>query len=84
MIVVIIDYGLSNLTCVGAAVERLGYEARVSHTPDSVDIADKIILPGVGSFSNGISKLRELNLFDSLRSEVLTENKPILGICLVY
>jgi len=36
----------------------------------------------VGSFASGISKLNKLNMFDSLKKEVLTENKPILGICL--
>ena len=78
----IVDYGLSNLTCVAAAVERVGFNAVVGKDSDLVRRADKIILPGVGAFGDAMANLRDYGLIEPLNEIVVGEGKPFLGICL--
>jgi glutamine amidotransferase len=78
----IVDYGLGNLTSVAGAVEWLGYEPLVTAERDELEKADKLILPGVGAFGDGMKKLRERGLEDALNEIVCGGGKPILGICL--
>jgi|APSaa5957512535_1039671.scaffolds.fasta_scaffold02995_7 glutamine amidotransferase len=82
MKVCIIDYGLGNLTSVFNAVEKLGFDVCISNDIKEIVDSTYLILPGVGSFSNGMKNLRKLNLIDLLNHEVLENKKPILGICL--
>jgi imidazole glycerol-phosphate synthase subunit HisH len=84
MTVGIIDYGLGNLTSVEAAVGRLGCEAVVSSDPAELGKADKLILPGVGAFGDGMRNLRERGLVEPLTQMVKGAGKPILGICLGF
>lgn len=79
---VIIDYGLGNLTSVKNAINMIGSDAAVTSDPKLIAEASHIILPGVGSFGEGMKGLRERNLIDVLKTEVLEKNKKILGICL--
>jgi len=78
----VIDYGLGNLASVVGAVERLGHEVAVSSNPDELRQADKLILPGVGAFGDGMQNLRSRGLIEPLNNMVLGERMPILGICL--
>lgn len=78
----IIDYGLSNLACVQAAVGRLGFETLVGGTPDVVERATKIILPGVGAFGDAMRNMRDRDLVSALNHQVNERGKPFLGICL--
>jgi glutamine amidotransferase len=80
--VVIIDYGLGNLRSVAGAVHRLGHAFRVSNRRADLEGADRLILPGVGAFGDGMKNLRELGLVEALNDFVLRRGKPILGICL--
>jgi imidazole glycerol-phosphate synthase subunit HisH len=80
--VAIIDYGLGNLRSVAGAVHRLGHPFHVSRDPGVLATADRLILPGVGAFGDGMRNLRELGLIDLLNDLVLDRKKPILGICL--
>lgn len=80
--VVIIDYGLGNLRSVAGAVHRLGHTFKVSRLPADLEAADRLILPGVGAFGDGMKNLQELGLVDLLGRLVLKEKKPLLGICL--
>ena len=84
MTIGIIDYGLGNLTSVEAAVRRLGCEAAVSSDPTELAKAEKLILPGVGAFGDGMRNLRERGLIGPLTRMVKDESKPILGICLGF
>lgn len=84
MTVVIVDYGAGNLASVAAAVEKVGYSATVSGDPAVIKSADKLILPGVGAFGDGMKLLAERGLVDALNSAVLTLKTPILGICLGF
>ena len=79
---VIVDYGLGNLRSVFKKFERLGIEAVVSGRPEDIARADRLILPGVGSFDAGMRNLRELGLREPLERRVLGDGVPILGICL--
>jgi imidazole glycerol-phosphate synthase subunit HisH len=80
--IAIVDYGLSNLKSVAAAVEKVGFEGIVTGRADELKKADKLILPGVGAFGDGMRNLRERGLDEVLRKLVIDEKKPILGICL--
>ena len=79
--VAVIDYGCGNPSSVINMVRRAGGEAILTRNPEEILKADKVILPGVGSFDYGVSKLTEYNLFNIIKEFGLTE-KPILGICL--
>lgn len=81
-VVVIVDYGLGNLRSVAGAVKKIGFEPIISNERISIEKADKLILPGVGAFGDGINNLRRLGLADALSHAVLKQGKPILGICL--
>jgi imidazole glycerol-phosphate synthase subunit HisH len=81
-VIAIVDYGLGNLRSVAGAVERLGYEPLVTSDPSSLAEAEKLILPGVGAFGDGMKNLRERGLVEPLDRLVLEERKPVLGICL--
>ena len=77
----IVDMGSSNLASVRRAVEIVGSEAIISADPDEINCADAVILPGVGAFADGVSKLQKQNLFVPLRAAA-ARGVPMLGICL--
>ena len=80
--VVIVDYGMGNLRSVQNKLKRINCLSEISSDPHKIDTADKLILPGVGHFANGMRKLKELNLIDTLNKKVISEKIPVLGICL--
>jgi glutamine amidotransferase len=77
----IIDYGMGNIGSLENMVEKVGGRARVARTPSELDSAERIILPGVGSFDNGMRRLGELGFSDAIRAKA-GENVPMLAICL--
>jgi len=80
--VIIIDYGMGNLRSILRKFDRLKIEAVISSSPEVIEKASKIILPGVGYFAEGMKKLKEMELIPLLEKLVLVEKRPILGICL--
>ena len=78
----IIDYGMGNVGSLINMVERLGVNTTIITSPEDLNSADKLILPGVGSFDNGITHLMESGILESLNYKVLIEKTPILCICL--
>lgn len=80
--IVIVNYGLGNLRSVAGAVEKVGYTPLISNELKDLEQAEKLILPGVGAFGDGMKNLRELGLVKPLTKLVVKEGKPILGICL--
>lgn len=80
--IAIVDYGMGNLLSVYQAVEFTGKEARICASPENLESADRIILPGVGAFRNCMLNLQNRGFIEILAKEVLIKNKPILGICL--
>ena len=77
----LIDYGISNLRSVQKAFEHLGAQVTLTHTPDQVRRADKLILPGVGAFAAGMDGLRRRELIEPIQQRV-RGGVPLLGICL--
>lgn len=76
--VAVVDYGLGNLRSVSRGLERAGATVRVTSAPDDIRAADRIVLPGVGAFHEGMAQLRPL-------VEIIREvagRVPVLGICL--
>jgi glutamine amidotransferase len=80
--IVIIDYNAGNLRSVQKSFEYNGCKAIISNEPDVIRSANKIVLPGVGAFKDGMQNLVDLNLVDVLNKEVIQNKKPFLGICL--
>lgn len=80
--VAIIDYGLGNVRSVAGAVAKLGFEPQVTDHVDVLARADRLILPGVGAFGDGMANLRERKLIEPLTKLVTRAHKPLLGICL--
>ena len=77
----IVDYGVGNLRSVANAVRHIGGDVVVSSNPSVLGSCRHLILPGVGSFPQGISALTDSHLDDFLRDYV-TSDRPCLGICL--
>jgi glutamine amidotransferase len=77
----IVDYGLGNLRSVAGAVERLDWTPVVSSEPNELAGCDKLLLPGVGAFGDGMRNLRERGLVEPL-TEIVAAGKPVLGLCL--
>lgn len=79
--IAIIDYDAGNVKSVEKALQFLGEETIVTRDPDVIRGAEKVILPGVGSFGDAMEKLHGYGLVELIR-EVAGSGKPFLGICL--
>jgi glutamine amidotransferase len=79
--VAIIDYGMGNLRSVAKAFEKLGAVVAVTRSPEIVAAANRVVLPGVGAFGDCMGNIRQYGL-DTVIYQVITDNKPFLGICL--
>ena len=79
--IAIIDYDAGNLKSVEKALQFLGQECVITRDFHEIEKADKVILPGVGSFGDAMSQLKKFEL-DKVIREVAAEQKPFLGICL--
>jgi len=78
----IINYGLGNLGSIRNMFKKIGYESRIVESPEELESATKIILPGVGAFDTGMKNLQDGKWIDSLNRRVLIDKVPVLGICL--
>ncbi len=79
--ITLINYGLGNILSVERAFKKAGANVILTNSKDKIEKANKIILPGVGSFGFAISKLKKLNIFDTI-TKTVEKGTPILGICL--
>jgi glutamine amidotransferase len=83
MNVVIVDYGMGNIRSITSTLRYIGVtEVQLSAEFDVIKNADKIILPGVGSFRKAMDQIKQKKLDKILHQIVLVEKKPLLGICL--
>lgn len=80
--IVIIDYGMGNLGSIGNMCKRIGIDSLVTSDPEVIAVADKLILPGVGAFDQGMTNLEKRGLLPVLAKRVLDQGCPLLGICL--
>lgn len=80
--IAIIDYGMGNLASVLKAIKSLRKDAIITCDLQEIKEAMLIVLPGVGSFEQGMKNLRDRGLVEILNEEVIKNKKPFLGICL--
>ena len=79
--IAIVDYDAGNLKSVEKAFQSLGEECIITRNREEILNADRVVLPGVGSFGDAMEKLNKYNL-NIVLHEVVDQGKPLLGICL--
>jgi glutamine amidotransferase len=80
--VAIIDYGMGNVASVQKALHFLKIANTITADHDVIRQSEYIVLPGVGSFLQGMKNLAEKGLDDLLTEEVMSKKKKFLGVCL--
>lgn len=79
--ITIIDYGMGNLKSVYNALKKVNFDCQISSEVTDIEMADKLILPGVGAFKDAMDNLQNLDLILPIRKKV-NDGCPFLGICL--
>ena len=79
--IAIIDYDAGNLRSVEKAMKYIGEDVIISRDRDEILAADKVVLPGVGSFGDAMEKLKSYQLINTIY-DVADRQIPFLGICL--
>ena len=83
MRIAIVDYGMGNIKSITSTLNYLGVDmVQVTNSFEDLKYADKLILPGVGSFAKAMSKIIENKIDEKLYELVKINKKPLLGICL--
>jgi glutamine amidotransferase len=80
-VIALVDYGIGNLRSVQKALLAVGAEVSLTADPEEVRRAEKVVLPGVGAFGDGMAGLNAGGFVDVLK-EAWLGGKPLLGICL--
>jgi len=80
--IAIIDYNVGNVGSIENILKRIGSEVVITSELSVLRKANKLILPGVGSFDNGMKNLHDLGIVDVLKEKVIDSGTPLLGICL--
>lgn len=81
--IVVIDYGMGNLHSVKSAFEFVGSRVVITGNPDDIGQAQRLVLPGVGSFRNAMSSIRECGIDLGIK-RALNSGSKLLGICLGF
>ena len=79
--ITIVDYKLNNLRSLENTLGRLRHDTCVTSRAEEVELAEKLILPGVGAFGNAMRNLHDLGLAEVVIRKV-SEGTPMLGVCL--
>ena len=77
----ILDYGIGNVGSIQNMLKKAGAASEIIHTADALSVCDKLILPGVGAFDEGMDRLEASGMRTALDTAV-AQGKPVLGICL--
>ena len=80
--IALIDYGMGNLLSVSKAFAAVEGRVEIITKPSDLKFASAVVLPGVGSFGDGMENLNTSGMGEAIRNVILGENKPFLGICL--
>lgn len=80
-IVTLIDYGLGNMHSVAKSLEHLGCKVEIATKARQIAKAERLVLPGVGAYADGMAGLRTRGMVEALR-EYGHQDRPLLGICL--
>jgi len=81
--IAIVDYRAGNLTSVAAAVDKLGFEGKVTSDPADIAAAERVIFPGVGAAESAMANLHGMGLAGPLL-HAIASGKPFLGICIGF
>jgi glutamine amidotransferase len=79
--IALIDYGIGNLRSVEKALAAVGAQVCLTDDPEVILSAQKVVLPGVGAFGDGMRGLRSRGMIEMLQ-EIVDQDVPLLGICL--
>ena len=82
MKICIIDLNVCNVHSVSKCVEHIGFDYTIAKDPSYLLDADKIIFPGIGSYSSVMDRLNEDKWIEILKKKIIDEKKNYLGICL--
>ena len=77
----IVDYGAGNLRNVVNAIARLGYQSKITNSPDEILSAQAVILPGVGAAADTMTNLKTLGLASPIR-QLIADGCLFLGVCI--
>ena len=80
--ITIVDYDMGNSRSVVNMLQRIGFKAEITRDHKKLESAEKLILPGVGSFDTAMKNLEHFELKELLDRKALIEKVPFLGICL--
>jgi glutamine amidotransferase len=80
--ITIVDCGMGNLGSIQNMLKKIDHKSVITGKISDIEKAEKIILPGVGAFDNGMKNLKKMKLISVLNQKVLKEKTPVLGICL--
>ncbi len=80
--IAVIDYGMGNVRSIEKALDKINAEYLITRTPEGLDKATHILLPGVGHFELGMKNLETSGFVIALNEQVIKKKKPFLGICL--
>lgn len=80
--ITIINTGIGNFKSIQHMLTRIGENSILSKNPKDIEVADKLILPGIGSFDVGMQSLKDSNLIDVIKNTIACPTVKVLGICL--
>ena len=80
--ITIVDYGMGNVGSIANMFKKLEVTSVITDEPDVIEQAEKLVLPGVGSFDRAMNAIRQSGIHDALDHAVDQRNVPLLGICL--
>ena len=81
--ITIVDYGMGNLRSVSKAFETQGFDVSVTSSPEEINKACGLVLPGVGAFGECMNNLGRLGLVEPIK-DYINSGRPFLGICLGF
>jgi imidazole glycerol phosphate synthase glutamine amidotransferase subunit len=79
--VTVLDYGMGNIRSIAHALERAGATVMIDHTPQALESADRLVIPGQGAFGQVMDRLTGLSLVEPIQAW-LRNDRPYLGVCL--
>jgi len=79
--ITIINYGVGNINAFVNIYKKYNIPVKIASQISDLDLVDKLILPGVGSFDYAMQKLNDSGMRERLDELVLRDKKKVLGIC---
>lgn len=81
--ITIIDYGMGNLQSLINAFQFLGEKVKINDNPREIEIAKKLVFPGVGNLAKAIANLKRKKIDFAIKNSI-QKSTAFLGICLGF